>query len=86
MPMRRERQQAYTDKLDREIRRVQNKIKKYTELKNKQKLRRYKLDMWALQGLRVYNLQITIMLKVYKRYLKTEIVPTHYFQPEFYRL
>ena len=55
--------------------------KKYIE----KMLRKYERELWAIIGMKEHNFEYQSVLAVYDRYVKLDLVPTHYNYPEFYR-
>ena len=56
-------------------------MKKYIE----KMLRKYERELWAIIGMKEHNFEYQSVLTVYDRYVKLDLVPTHYNYPEFYR-
>ena len=48
-------------------------------------MRKYEREQWAVIGMREHNYEFKVVLEVFDRYDKLDLVPTHYNYPEFYR-
>ena len=48
-------------------------------------LRKYEREQWAVIGMNEQNFEFKCVLAVYDRFVKLDLVPTHYNYPEFYR-
>ena len=57
------------------------KKNKYIE----RQLRKYEREQWAVVGMNEQNFEFKCVLEVYDRFVKLDLVPTHYNYPEFYR-
>ena len=64
--------------------RIDKKLKKYVLSGDNCKLRKYEREMWAIIGMKEKNFEFKIVLNIYDRYVKLDMVPKHYNFPEFY--
>ena len=55
--------------------RVEKKIEKYTNDRNEKKLRKYRRELWAIQGMLVEGFEFSIVLKIFERYVALDLVP-----------
>lgn len=65
--------------------RIAKKLAKYVASCDHIKLRKYEREMWAIIGMQEHNFEFQIVLDIYDRYVRLDLVPTHYYFPEFYR-
>ena len=52
---------------------------------NEKMQRKYERELWAIIGMKEHNFEFKTVLTVYDRFVKLDLVPTHYNYPEFYR-
>ena len=65
--------------------RIAKKVRKYTRSGDQVKLRKYQREMWAILGMKEKGFEFQTVLNVHEKFVRLDIVPTHYNYPEFYR-
>ena len=64
--------------------RIEQKVVYYTHRRNSEKLRKYLREKWAIIGMLDHNFEFQTVVHVHARFVRLDIVPTHYDYPEFY--
>lgn len=64
--------------------RIRRKIIHYTKVKNSEKLRKYLREKWAMIGMQNHNFDFQTVLILHFKFIRLDMVPTHYNYPEFY--
>ena len=65
--------------------RIEKKVRKYKRNGNEEKLRKYLREKWAIEGMQVKGFEFQTVLVVHDRFVRLDLVPTHYNYPDFYR-
>ena len=65
--------------------RIEKKVRKYKRNGNEEKLRKYLREKWAIEGMQDKGFEFQTVLMVHDRYVRLDLVPTHYNFPDFYR-
>ena len=63
---------------------ILRKIIYYTQVKNSEKLRKYQREKWAIIGMYDHNFEFQTVVHVHARFVRLDMVPTHYNYPDFY--
>ena len=64
---------------------IERKVRKYTASGDRVKLRKYLREKWAIEGMKTRGLEFQTVLIVHERFVRLDLVPTHYNFPEFMR-
>lgn len=65
-------------------RRIDRKVNKYIRNGDDKRLRSYRREKWALEGMQVRGFEFQTVLQVHERFVRLDLVPTHYNYPEFF--
>jgi len=60
------------------------KIEAYRKTGNFNMLRKLQREIWAFVGVQDHGLDIQTLMIIHTRYVRLDMVPTHYHFPEFY--
>ena len=79
---------AYEEKLQQHMRnakhRIMRKIQKHQMLRREDRVKHYQREMWAINGMLEKNFDFCVILEVYNKYKRLDLVPTHFNFPEFF--
>ena len=64
--------------------RIERKVTFYTGHRNPEKQRKYLREKWAIIGMYDHNFEFQTVIHVHAKFVRLDIVPTHYDYPEFY--
>ena len=77
-------EQKLLDRMCTLKKRIQRKIVYYTANGDQIKLRKYKREKWAIIGMYNHGFEFKTVLVVHAKFVRLDLVPTHYNYPEFY--
>ena len=85
VPLREPYEQMLQGHMTKLKKRIAKKLKQYEEAGDQPKLRKYQREMWAIIAMKENGFEFQTVLDVHSKYLRLDLVPTHYNYPEFYR-
>ena len=84
MPLREPYEEMLQGHMRKLQRRLDRKVNKYTRKGDQKKLRQYQREKWALEGMKDRGFEFQTVLQVHERFVRLDLVPTHYNYPEFF--